>query len=168
MSDVTNYNRTLTWSNFPEKSQRPSAANENAQISTQAALTSLRTNNSGGVYTISDVTVAVTMNRLESWVVSDQKSDALLEHEQGHYDIQAIAAWDIMSGLLNLSANSMSDLATKKNNFISAIQSKLVAVTDRYESRTGNGAFSGAQTTWTNTIAEVKRTDGMTLDNLPS
>ena len=169
MSDVIHYYRTLKWSDFREISDRPSWANEVAQIDTGASITSLKVSKSksGSPHTILDATITVTMNRNNSWVVRDQKSDSLLKHEQGHYNLQAIAAWDLKNGLLNLSANSASELSSQKKSLLSTIQSKLENVKDRYEAQTQHGKLFGAQATWSNRISEIMNTDSLTLDNLP-
>ncbi len=50
-------------------------------------------------YRIVDVAVKVTVERGNMWSVKSGRTDALLKHEQGHYDIVALLARDLYDEL---------------------------------------------------------------------
>jgi phosphoribosylformylglycinamidine (FGAM) synthase-like amidotransferase family enzyme len=58
----------------------------------------------------SSFTVNTRMDTTASWVVKGKKTAALLKHEQGHYDISALAARQFHDNALRLEADTAQEL----------------------------------------------------------
>src|SRR5262249_28426655 len=70
------------------------------------------TKNGDGKYIVdpTNFTVTIKMNVTNSWVVKDKKTDSLLNHEQGHYNIAALGGRDMLNDMLALVADTPAEL----------------------------------------------------------
>jgi hypothetical protein len=55
-----------------------------------------------GSYRFQNVRITVTMSRASSWVVNGKQSPALLDHEQGHYNITWLVMRELCRDLLDV------------------------------------------------------------------
>ena len=79
------------------------------------------------------VTILVRMDRDNSWVVRDARSDALLSHEQVHYNIAALGARDLERKLLALSADSPESLESERVRVEKEIDDLMESVNNDYD-----------------------------------
>ena len=86
---LNNFDYLIGWPEFTSVPARPAGVQEDAEIKVNSAV-SYRTRRRGSAVSIVDATVNIVTVTAESWVVSDKKTDPLLKHEQGHYDITAL------------------------------------------------------------------------------
>lgn len=109
-ASLTGYPRTLTWNDFTARSSSPSPPFA-AQTSTSFNMThGPAALQSDGYYRLTNVRVRVSINsnltwRDTSWFASASQADqdALLVHEQGHFELGGLVARDLCVSLLNLS-----------------------------------------------------------------
>jgi hypothetical protein len=102
--EIHGWPRQIQWSEFRELAERPPQEDEDAQIhSVGGGADNIDVIHRGNTYQISSITVEMTVED-DSWVVRDRKSDSLLNHEQGHYDITALLWRDLATDLLALRA----------------------------------------------------------------
>ena len=55
------------------------------------------------------------MNKSESWVLKNSKTEKLRKHEQLHYNISALGGRDLERGLKKLTAASPEELVSKRD-----------------------------------------------------
>lgn len=107
----------------------------------------------------SSVKVEIKMLKSQSWVLSDKKTDKLLQHEQLHYNISALGGRDLERGLLALNADSVDDLIAKKDELTANIQSLINKVNLEYDNKimwgTDHGRVDLHQGFWETHIAKL-------------
>ncbi len=170
---VTHWPRALSWSEFSEIASRPAGVKENAQISVTTDMTTnqVRVIREKDKIRLGDLEIPVVVDGTESWVVQGTKSDDLLSHEQGHFDIAGLVAWELYRGLMALRAATTSELQRQVNRKVGAARNKLEGLSGsatqegKYDTETKHGTDAAAQKRWKDLIA-----DCMTHDNraLPS
>ena len=126
-------------------------------------------------YRVDHVQVQVEVERSLMWSVKADRSDALLQHEQGHYDIVALLGRDLYNELTGWDAGTKpkrfrkeTDLKDevarvlrryKKHAVDLAGSSSAVGV---YDKKTAHGANAKAQEQWTAALASA-RADGVAV-----
>ena len=104
-----------------------------------------------------------------SWVVTDDESNDLLEHEQGHYGITALGARDLYNRLSSLTAANVAALRTAANAAKATIQSSINAMNIRYDGTTdgtNHGVDRAAQQRWSGKIRSAIADVNGTLSGL--
>jgi hypothetical protein len=114
-SKLVGLKKTLAWSDFPKKPEKPPApgtlvpgAQTIAKVATSHGIAP--TVPSGSGFTLADsLTFTVSLDTSSSWVKSwifTKKSAAeqaaLLKHEQGHYDIAALITRDFFIEVMDM------------------------------------------------------------------
>jgi len=86
----------------------------------------------------------------ESWVKSDEKSDDLLRHEQGHFDIAEVYARKFRKKLKEEGKEicKSKDPKTEIDNRFNDIEEEWGATADKYDSETKHGADRDKQKEW--------------------
>jgi predicted secreted Zn-dependent protease len=165
---VINFDTLVNWSQFSQLSARPSDKDEDAQISQQVSFSNFNLERKNGKLTIKDVDVRVSLVDGECWVVSNQMSDALLKHEQGHYDILALSARALYKALVGQGAATATELQQKALRLQASFGAQATTVNDRYDTQTNHSRNTTAQQLWNTRISEAKLNPQATLDNLPT
>lgn len=128
-SQLQNLTRRVSWQDF--KGQVPANATHNAMISVSINFSGVgvRALPGGGVTLQDSLVVAVVLDQNASWARQGASRTAdLLRHEQGHYDITALAARDMFIDLMQLKARTFSGAAALQNE-ITAIRASYPAQT---------------------------------------
>ena len=107
----TGLSRAITWDDFTEVDSAPDGAGESAFIKAVFPF-SYDYDSNGSSARITAVTMSISMDGSASWVVTDDESSDLLEHEQGHYGITALGARDLFRQLSALTAANVAALRT--------------------------------------------------------
>ena len=81
----------------------------------------------------SSIKVEIKMVKIESWVLSDSKTDKLKKHEQMHYNISALGGRDLERGLKKLSADSVEELLTLRESLNIKIQDLIDQTNKEYD-----------------------------------
>ena len=165
---LNNFDFQIQWSNFVPQSDRPPGQTEYAQIHPDTTFTNFRMGRSGRSVTIASVDITIRLILLDCWVVATRKTDELLKHEQGHYDIMAIGARAMYNRLLTLRENSVSDLQNFMNDIRENFRTNVRDVDSHYDTATNHGIDTAMQQTWIRQIATVKANPAGTIGDLPS
>jgi hypothetical protein len=100
---LSGFPRALAWTNFRNVQTSPSPPHE-AHTSVSWSMGSWSVHIVNGEYRVRNPRVTVTLNGHDSWAMPSAKSStALLQHEQGHFDITGLIARDLISSVLGLS-----------------------------------------------------------------
>jgi hypothetical protein len=145
----TGWPRTLTWSDFPEVSSRPSAADEDAQIHCEVSQPErVSVTREGGQFRVTALTVNITILREDSWVVTSQKTASLLSHEQGHYDITGLMGRDMGNEILAARARTVDGLQEQVTRIIERYRQRSQELNDLYDTQTNHSRNRDAQARW--------------------
>ncbi|HEY8256193.1 MAG TPA: hypothetical protein VIG08_00900 [Gemmatimonadales bacterium] len=123
-------------------------------------------------YRVNNVQVKVILDRASMWVVKGARSDALLKHEQGHYDIVALIARDLFNELTGWETpkapkrfKKQTDLKTAADRLgrqakaLAARLSGTASSVGVYDTQTKHGQDTQAQDKWDKAL-EAARSKG--------
>jgi hypothetical protein len=153
--------RAISWrGDFPdEREERPPGEDEDAQIHPEAILDdNVSVCRSDGRFRLGNFAVRLTIVAEDTWVVRSAKSDALLAHEQGHFDISGLDARQLMSDLAALRADTTDELQRLVSERIERSRTDSQAMSDRYDTETNHSRNADVQRRWEAAIREA--TDG--------
>ncbi len=135
---LAGYPRELTWVDFDERAVSPNppfAALTDTAWSWSADIPPRADAN--GRWSLLNVRVTVDLRSMGSWVVTGQKTDALLRHEQGHFDITGLLARDFHSDVTALAETSRAALNTRRGQLVDALRRDINRVQGFRDQRTG-------------------------------
>lgn len=164
---LNNFDHLVGWPEFTSVPSRPAGVQEDAEIKVNSAV-GYRTRRRGNAISIVDATVNIVTVTAESWVVSDKKTDPLLKHEQGHYDVTALGTREFYNELLTLAADSPHALGVKIAALKEQYQQKIDACNIRYDTQTNHSLNTAVQDTWNRQIATAKANPAGVINDLPS
>ena len=146
---LTGWPRQVLWSEFQEVATRPSGENEDAQIDTQT----LQPERVGvareqGRFRLGNFAVKVIVIRDNSWVVASQKSDTLLAHEQGHFDITGLVARDLVKALGALRVSTTDELQREVSRLFETYDAWAKSLSKQYDDETNNSRNAKIQAEW--------------------
>jgi len=160
--------RSISWDEFHEVSHRPSGQEEDAQIETTLEQPSrVRIVREGGQLRLGDYVGTLRVVGRNSWIVSSKKTDALLRHEQGHFDISGLVGRDLMTALGNLRAQNAQELQREVTRLYEAYDAWGDQLSEEYDDQTNHGRNADAQQDWETRIAECIQ-QGTSLGTPPS
>jgi hypothetical protein len=164
---VTGFDTILTWANYRQLKTRPAGETLDAKTTTDYRTKNPVVQKAGNAVSIKSIDVEIQINSQDSWVLIEQMDDELLRHEQGHYDIAALAARDLHSKLLKLQLKDVHTLDTERKKTGDEIQHKLNVVDGRYDTATDHGDVKTEQDKWNRALAAEKQKADGSVDNLP-
>jgi hypothetical protein len=101
LANLKGYPSNLRWADFRSVASSPSPPHE-AQTASRYAF-SYSTEHRLGVYRVKGVKVTVTKGGAAMWAVTgSSRTDDLLKHEQGHFDITGLIARDLCRALMSI------------------------------------------------------------------
>jgi hypothetical protein len=146
---VSGWPRTIRWTEFRELSNRPSNANEDAQVGTETMTGTPVTVRQGGQWMLAELTLEIVVNRANSWVVTSRKSDDLRAHEQGHFDIHGIIVGrDLVEELRSVRARSNRRLGAAVRRKMRQAMQRGQRMTNAYDEDTNHGLTTARQEAW--------------------
>jgi hypothetical protein len=137
----------MTWAQFREVEPSANEAHHAQTASTMQPGT-IRIGKSGKGLRITQLQINVSLDSAGCWVVRGKQTDALLAHERLHYRIAIVVAYELDAALLAISAPNASALQAAANRETSARQSRVDALSRRYDSETKHGLDAAAQRRW--------------------
>ena len=152
---LTGWPKQISWDDFRAVGSRPAGEEEDAQIDTQTAQPErVGVARDQGRFRLGDFEVKLKVVRSNSWVVRSQKSDTLLAHEQGHFDITGLVARDLVKALGALRVSTMDELQREVSRIFDAYNVWGQALSDEYddEKETNHGREAKAQAEWESRI----------------
>jgi hypothetical protein len=173
-SSLAGLRRTLRWSDFTSKDVPPPEAGEftlAAQTQASYRVSGLSSGPIDGsrptAYKLADaVKVVVRLQREEcwvaSWVIASSTSHAeqqrLLKHEQGHYDIVALLARDLLADITALTKNlyaSAQEPIDDAEAIIARYQPYANSLQDLYDDKTNHGDVRNEQVRWNGVLVRA-------------
>lgn len=159
-SKLTGLFKTLTWQDFkgPQPTSNPN--NMFAATSSGFSVSGASTQMVDSVWRLADtLNVTITMDSMKSWALPSVKTmpkadqDALLKHEQGHYNVVALLARDMFIELMQLKGASMAssaDVAKEVQAIHTRYGNLAQPLQDLYDSKaeTDHGRDKAKQTKW--------------------
>jgi hypothetical protein len=162
---VNNFNYAVSWSDFAQVSSRPPLEDEDAHIHTRMRL-NYQMGGRGRATIISSADIDVLIVSDDSWVVTSQMNAALLKHEQGHYDIQAIIAREFYNKVMALTAPSDNAMQTKIRQLETNLQRTTDRMNERYDTATSHSINTAVQQAWDQKFDTVKQNPNGTANDL--
>ncbi|MES9861025.1 MAG: DUF922 domain-containing protein [Candidatus Thiodiazotropha sp. LLP2] len=161
---LSGWPRQLTWGDFRDIQSRPQGESEDARISMGFRPGRLSVVEEGGQHRLGDVEFRMVLNGRGSWVVASAKSDDLLDHEQGHYDIVGLCYRDLVNEARRLRERSRNRLIRAVSRVMRAHDQRADTLTRQYDSaeETDHGQNSTRQQAWLQQILTC-RTSGAQL-----
>lgn len=163
--DGFDYN--VSWSDFNHLPTRPQSVDEDAETHSKFPHSYQFGRNKNAVI-VTGADVNISMISSLCWVVSSRKSDLLLNHEQGHYDITALGAREFYNKLLALKAQNENKMERSIKELNARLQQKINTINIRYDTQTDHSQNAGVQQAWDKQIAAEKQKPDGSLDNLPT
>jgi len=152
-----NFNERLTWNDYDQRSRPPGGVRFDAY--TLAGLDPKFVGD--GKWTVSVVLVKNPRNpkKKSSWVVRQKESAQLLGHEQGHFDIEALAGRDFLNELQGKSVQ-------QERNLVPGLNAQTQSMQNFYDMTTDHGLNQTAQQLWTQEISSLKSSPTGTFADL--
>ena len=161
---INGFVRGLSWDDF----QGPEGTGDEAAFTKARFDVNWASTPSGSGLGLTNVIVAVTMVRSESWVREGAQTASLLEHEQGHYDITALGARDLDRTLAGVTASNMANLRQAVNNAIARHQREINSVNHQFDEATAHGTNAQREQEWIGRIrSAMVDTAGVLNDVVP-
>jgi hypothetical protein len=117
------------------------------------------------------VRVVVEFVANESWVRPQSRADAaLLTHEQGHFDITGLMAFEMARSLEAVQGRKSKDVESRAKKVMSRVMDKWTAIFGdggQYDQETNHGADAARQAAWTASIKAHIDADRRALDDPP-
>jgi len=165
---LTGWPRQISWNQFQEVGSRPAGEKEDAQIDTQTAQSDrVGVAREQGRFRLGDFEVKLKVIRSNSWVVTSQKSDTLLAHEQGHFDITGLVARDLVKALGALRVDTTDELQREVSRLYEAYKAWGQGLSDQYDEETDHGRKVKPQSDWESRIRTCAQ-QGTSLGTPPS
>ncbi len=163
---LSGINDSESWSQFTQLPARPIGEKEDAHIKIEWPFDYSYMQN-GKAVAVSTINVNLTVVTPESWVVTNAKTDYLLKHEQGHYDITSLGAREFYNTSQTLKGNSVHNLKLKIAELKQKIQKKINIANKLYDAQTEHSQKKQVQQTWDKKIEAAKKNPNSTVDDLP-
>lgn len=147
--------RKIEWREFHNVRARPSGVEEDAQIHSEGTPdTNIRPQLENGRFRIPAITVRLTVVRDDTWVVQDKKTDALLAHEQRHFDITGLIGREMGTALLAIRAADMAELQQEVTRILEHYRDQAEKLTTQYDDETEHGRNADKQRQWEKKIQD--------------
>jgi hypothetical protein len=155
----------LAWSNFSPVDSL--AGDEDAHIDFNFVIPNRPPRHAGGSWSLAE-TFEIAVSPIARVLRDAAQTDALLEHEQGHYDIALAVAWAMAADLQALSARTPAALSQALSAaFNLHRRARMAVVQHRYDADTRHSRDTDRQTAWETAIANALTTHASTLNGLP-
>lgn len=165
---LENFNYIVPWAKFRKVSTDPTGIGMDAETVTEYSSKKIKAGRNGNAIVFVSAEVNIYVNIHRSWVIRGKANTYLLQHEQGHYDISAIAARSFYNGILKLTGVDINALNEAMKTFNNDLQAKINNTDIRYDTRTDHSRNKTEQDKWNKAIEAEKKNAYGSLDNLPS
>lgn len=161
---IKNWPSKITWAQFTEVDISPPGATTDAHIEVEYRNPpgkQFGIVQAGKQFKLKDVTLVLQTIPNETWVVKGRKSKAILNHEQGHWDIIGLIAREYHGELRRLRAPTVEQLKTRLRKLEARMLEKgqkLNGGTGGYDTETDHGRIRPQQKKWDALIASCIKT----------
>lgn len=166
------FRRTLRWADFREVNQSPDPPHTARTVAPFRTSNFIIRKRAGGKYAIDphSLTTTVSIDSQASWRVKGQQTADLLRHEQGHYNISALASRDLLADLLAIEGDDVAEVQSAANDLVTAEQQLVNQVNDAYDEDvncgTQHGTLAPKQAQWDLRINNLMNQSSGRLDAL--
>lgn len=164
---VEGFNTSISWSGFVKRKAPPAGVTEDAETSARFRASTIDFQQKGNAVTVKDAPVKIFLDTKESWVVDGKQDPELLKHEQGHYDVTALAAREFYKKLFTLNGTDAQDLQAQIKELSESFKEKIDRTNERYDEQTDHSQRKAEQEKWNKAFAAEKQKGDGSLDNLP-
>lgn len=155
---MTGWPRAIEWKAFREVDERPDGIEEDAQIHSENVFTKeIKIVREKGKYRLGPVSANVVIVSEDTWVVKGTQSDALLSHEQGHYDITGLIGRDLLREVAEIRAPSPKVLKQRVDSTAKRLAELAARLTEKYDDETEHGLDKGQQKRWKDHIRKCMK-----------
>jgi hypothetical protein len=170
-SFLEGHDETLVWADFqaPPPDRSNEAAYADARFDMQYDYEFDESKGAAHGYRIDDVQVTVTLDRANMWSVKGDRTAALLEHEQGHYDLVALVGRDLYDELMGWNdgkkpkrfrrEDELTGAANRASRAAKALAAHLGGTSTAvgvYDTKTKHGRDAKVQEQWTKALAAAR------------
>jgi hypothetical protein len=154
-SKLVNLIYALKWQDF--QGRVPAHDEHDAFTSTTITYAGLSPERRGSGVTLKDnVTVTVVLQRDKCWVKSGKDTDKLLNHEQRHFDIKALAARDIFIDFMGLKERTFPNVGALQAELARLQRHYLTKwIHEAYDDEADHGQIQTEQTKWDGMIKKA-------------
>ncbi|MBL7701650.1 MAG: DUF922 domain-containing protein [Ferruginibacter sp.] len=138
-------NRLLTWNDFKGEPDMNSSHDALTFWNIDYGLKNIR--QKGDTMKIGEFTVTLSLEGDQCWIKPQKKSERLLKHEQGHFDIGLICQHEIIN-TLNNTVFFKADFQQKINSIFSSLLNKYQSLGRQYDKETNHSINQQSQDTW--------------------
>jgi Bacterial protein of unknown function (DUF922) len=143
--------RALTWNDFTGKPEKESPHDANTYWNIDYSFKGV--NFIGDTAVFSGLNIKLELNAKLSWVKKEKETDALLKHEQGHFDIGRLCVRALQQAYTT-NVFLRKDLQAKLNSTFSEIMKTYHEMGIQYDKETDHSKNKEAQKRWEDLLAE--------------
>jgi len=138
-------NRPLTWNDFTGKPDKESSHDANTYWNIDYSFKGFQYKADTAVFT--GLTVKLEFNSKQSWIKKDRQTDALLKHEQGHFNIGILCAKELQQTFTS-TVFFKKDVQVKINALFGDIMKKYHEMGLQYDKETDHSKNKDEQRRW--------------------
>lgn len=148
----------LQWHQFRTIPRSPPGVDEDAQIQTDTRPPNhVQIEHNGAQFRLARFDVQNVVVHSGTWVVHGTATQALLNHEQGHWDIAGLCAYEYYRALEALRAPNRSALQAGATAALRRMRQKASRLQLKYDRETQHGRNTAEQSRWDRLIQEAIR-----------
>ena len=154
----------LQWRHFKAVAHLPGGDDEEAQTSSEIILPNrLSPRKVDGQFRLGDFTMTVGIKAHETVVVrTANKTDDLLDHEQGHFDLLVLVARAEKADLEKVTASSLGELQEAVSAIQSTHDTRAQELDAKYDEQTDHSRNQSQQRRWRKLIDDALAKEGVT------
>lgn len=141
----------VTWTNFRVVQSSPDPDGFLAQTGYDISATFRYKSDADG-YSISNAAVTVKLVTTDTWVVTGNKTAALLNHEKLHYVIATLVGRELDAELADVTGSTADEVQQAARDLIAAKNDRALAIGQAYDDDTDHGRDNAQQTLWLNRV----------------
>jgi hypothetical protein len=155
---LVNWPKDLVWDEFRQVSSKPENIAENATVAPVCISGGKKFHLENGEYRLGDVKFTMKLVRANTWVVKSARTDELLAHEQGHYDIAGLCNRDMVAEIRQLRNSNKNDLVREANRIMIKHEKNAKDLSESYDSflQTDHGHDKRRQKAWQDQITRCR------------
>jgi hypothetical protein len=158
----------LDWSHFKQVSSAPDGSHEDAQTATnQLSIDSIEVERDAKGFRLGPFTLPIALNEDDCWVVQGKAAPPLLRHEQVHWDIAGLIAYECSRAFKALRVGRRQALGPMANAVLNRVAIKGQALQDWYDDESKHGLNASGQKAWEDRVAECIRNHYSALPTPP-
>lgn len=164
------FNKHIRWNEFKELRAAPAEHSDSSAYThaNRGARYRSQRDPRTGVFSLKNVSIVVSIDRRQSWVVKGEQSAELLAHEQLHYTLSALGGRDLHRTLLKLTATSEEELYEAARTAGDDVSDMVRQANEEYDDESDHSRDVKGQQLWASAIRCVVGNPNGTVQELVS